>query len=48
LLKQQKCARGDALANINREIEALGGLENISACHALGKVTTGVVGMNTY
>jgi 25S rRNA (adenine2142-N1)-methyltransferase len=37
LLKQQKCAQGDALANINREIEALGGLEEYQRMSCVGQ-----------
>jgi len=37
LLKQQKCARGDALANINREIDALGGLEEYQRMSCIGQ-----------
>jgi len=37
LLKQQKCAQGDALANINREIEALGGLEKYQRMSCIGQ-----------
>ncbi|KAH9030695.1 hypothetical protein EDB85DRAFT_2245097, partial [Lactarius pseudohatsudake] len=40
LLKQQKSAQGDALANVNREIEELGGL-HIIACPASGRAATG-------
>src|SRR5260221_8260957 len=37
LFKQQKCAQGDALANINREIEALGGLERYQRMSCIGQ-----------
>lgn len=37
LLKEQKCAQGDALANINREIEALGGLERYQRMSCIGQ-----------
>jgi len=37
LLKQQKCAQGDALVNINREIEALGGLEEYQRMSCVGQ-----------
>jgi 25S rRNA (adenine2142-N1)-methyltransferase len=37
LLKQQKSAQGDALANINREIEALGGLERYQRMSCIGQ-----------
>jgi 25S rRNA (adenine2142-N1)-methyltransferase len=37
LLKEQKCAEGDALANINREIEALGGLEEYQRMSCVGQ-----------
>ena len=37
LLKQRKCAQGDALANIDREIEALGGLEGYQRMSCIGQ-----------
>ena len=37
LLKQRKCAQGDALANIDREIEALGGLERYQRMSCIGQ-----------
>ncbi|KAI9509970.1 nucleolus protein [Russula earlei] len=37
LLKQQKSARGDTLANVNREIEELGGLERYQRMSCIGQ-----------
>lgn len=37
LLKQQKSAQGDALANVNREIEKLGGLEAYQHMSCIGQ-----------
>jgi 25S rRNA (adenine2142-N1)-methyltransferase len=37
LLKQQKYAQGDALETINREIEALGGLERYQRMSSIGQ-----------
>ncbi|KAH9030691.1 putative methyltransferase-domain-containing protein [Lactarius pseudohatsudake] len=37
LLKQQKSAQGDALANVNREIEELGGLEAYQRMSCIGQ-----------
>jgi 25S rRNA (adenine2142-N1)-methyltransferase len=37
LLKQQKGAQGDALANVNREIEELGGLETYQRMSCIGQ-----------
>ena len=37
LLKQQKCAQGDALEDVNREIEALGGLEEYQRMSCIGQ-----------
>jgi len=37
LFKQQKSAQGDALANVNREIEKLGGLEAYQRMSCIGQ-----------
>ena len=37
LLKQQKSAQGDTLANINRELEKLGGLEKYQRMSCIGQ-----------
>ena len=37
LLKQQKLAQGDALTNVNREIEELGGLEAYQHMSCIGQ-----------
>ncbi len=45
LLKQQKSAQGDALANVNREIEKLGGLEAYQHMSSIGQSSDGGVGV---
>ncbi|KAH9004956.1 hypothetical protein EDB86DRAFT_1692976 [Lactarius hatsudake] len=44
LLKQQKSAQGDALANVNREIEELGGLEAYQRMSCIGQSSDRGVG----